>query len=302
MECVGVADLASFAQALDVREEARLTFEPSRRGVISWNTRAPHGHVRFRLLRAGTPASAWYDFAEWQPSGRKSYSAQSDRDGVHVDIDVVQSDQPFDGIDIRAEGIDFDLVAFATPVRGTPSLPYGRDAIALDVPQYSQYIVETERGWCSPASLSMVNAYHGVHENVEETAIAVMDRAYNGTGNWTFNVAFSGSRGLRGVVTYLQNLDHAQRLIERNVPIVISYSWSKDELPGAPLAHSDGHLAVLCGFTATGDCVMNDPAAHGVRIIYPRTALENIWMRNGGVAYIVSPKSVDYKSVLTSPA
>ena len=297
-----MADLAPFAQALDVREEARLRFEPARRGVISWNTRAPSGHVRFRLLRANTPASAWYDYAEWQPSGRKSYSAQSDSDGVHVDVDVVQSDQPFDGIDIRAEGTDFDLVAFATPVRATSSLPHGRDAMVLDVPQYSQYIVESERGWCSPASLCMVNAYHGVHENVEETAIAVMDRAYNGTGNWSFNVAFSGSRGLRGVVAYLQNLDRAQALLERNIPVVISYSWGNGELPGAPLPHSDGHLAVLCGFTATGDCVLNDPAASGVRVVYPRAALEHVWTRNGGVSYIVSPKSTDYISALMSPA
>ncbi len=31
-----------------------------------------------------------------------------------------------------------------------------------------------------------------------ETARAVFDRAYNGTGNWVFNVAYSGRLGLRG--------------------------------------------------------------------------------------------------------
>jgi hypothetical protein len=144
----------------------------------------------------------------------------------------------------------------------------------------------------------MVNAYHGIDRPVEETAMAVMDRAYNGTGNWAFNTAFSGSLGLRATVAYLQNLDHAARLIERNVPVVISYSWREGELPGAPLPHSDGHLVVLRGFTENGDCAINDPAAHGVRVVYPRRAIEAIWQRNNGVAYVIAPAGIDYESVL----
>jgi len=296
-----VANLSSFAQALDVRESARLSFEPARKGVISWNTYAGAGRLRFRLLRAHAPASAWYDFAEWHPSGRKSFNCTSDSDGVSVDVDVVTAQLPFDGIEMQAEGIDFNLIAFASPVRAVPSLPFARDAMILDVPAYSQYVVEGERGWCSPASLAMVNAYHGIQQPVDETARNVLDRAYNGTGNWAFNTAYSGSLGLRAVVTYLQNLDHAMRLIERNLPVIVSYSWREGELPGAPLAHSDGHLAVLCGFTADGDCAMNDPAAPGVRVVYPRAALEAVWQRNNGVAYVIAPVGIDYASVLASP-
>ena len=90
----------------------------------------------------------------------------------------------------------------------------------LDVPARSQYVEGIdERGWCSPASLSMIHAYHGIDAGVAETAREVFDRAYNGTGNWSFNVAYSGRLGLRGVVAHLRNLDHAARLIERNLPI-----------------------------------------------------------------------------------
>jgi hypothetical protein len=144
----------------------------------------------------------------------------------------------------------------------------------------------------------MVNAYHGIDRAVEETARAVLDRAYNGTGNWAFNTAYSGSLGLRAAVAYLQNLDQAARLIERNLPIVISYSWREGELPGAPLPHSDGHLVVLRGFTENGDCAINDPAAPAVRAVYPRSAIEAIWQRNNGVAYVIAPVGVDYASVL----
>ncbi|HET9029510.1 MAG TPA: C39 family peptidase [Candidatus Aquilonibacter sp.] len=296
-----MADLG-FAQTLNVSEGAVLRFEAARAGVVSWNTYAPSGDLSFRLLRAGVPATSWFPYAQWHASGRKSFSAQSDREGVRVDVDVVYADQPFDGIELLAPGVDFNLLAFASPVRARPSLPYARDALILDVPAYTQYVVEGERGWCSPTSVAMVNSYHGIDIGVEETARSVADRAYNGTGNWAFNVAYSGSLGLRAVVVYLQNLDQAQRLIERNLPVIISYSWSNGELPGAPLEHSDGHLAVLCGFTASGDCAMNDPAAPLVRVVYPRAAIERIWQRNNGVAYVIAPIGVDYLDILTSLA
>jgi hypothetical protein len=287
-----------FTQALNVRGGTTLRFEPVRGGVISWNTTAPAGTLRFRILRAGSPASAWYDYAQWQTSGRKSFSPTSDRDGISVDTDVLQAEQPFDGIELLGDEIDFNLLAFAAPSRTSPSPPYAREAIALDVPPRSQYVLPEERGWCSAASLAMVNAYHGIDRPVEETARAVLDRAYNGTGNWAFNTAYSGSLGLRAAVAYLQNLDHAARLIERDLPVVISYSWREGELPGAPLPHSDGHLVVLRGFTESGDCAINDPAAQGVRVVYPRGAVEAIWQRNNGVAYVIAPAGIEYESII----
>ena len=146
----------------------------------------------------------------------------------------------------------------------------------------------------------MLNAYHGIDHDVASTARAVFDRAYNGTGNWSFNVAFSGNLGLRAAVVYLRNLDHAQRLIEEGIPIAISYSWSGGELPGAPLEHSDGHLVVLSGFAANGDCAVNDPAAPHLRVVYPRAALERVWLRNNGIAYAVAPAGLDFVSIVNS--
>jgi hypothetical protein len=281
-----------------VRDAATLTFEPAREGVLSWNTFTERGALEFRLLRAHTPATPWQPLAEWTSDGRQSFSPQ--HEDVTVDIDVIRSTQPFDGIDLRAPGVEFNALGFATPVHCEPSLPYAVSARVLDVPARSQYVAPEERGWCSPASLSMLNAYHGLDYDVTATARAVFDRAYNGTGNWSFNVAFSGSLGLRAAVVYLRNLDHAQRLIEAGLPIAISYSWSDGELPGAPIEHSEGHLAVLCGFTGNGDCAMNDPAAPNVRVVYPRGAIERIWQRNNGVAYAVAPVGRDFLSIVNS--
>lgn len=294
-----MADLsqAAFAQSLRNHESAALFFEPARSGVLSWNTHSESGRLAFRLLRAHRPASDWLDHAEWRQEGAKSFSP--DHEGTHVDVDVIRTAQPFDGIEVRARDVEFELVAFSSPLRARPSLPYARDALILDVPVRSQYEgAGSERGWCSPASLTMIHAFHGIDRSVAQTARAVFDRAYNGTGNWAFNVAHSGTLGFSAVVAHLRNLDHAQRLIERNLPIAISYSWSEGELPGAPLEHSDGHLAVLCGFTRNGDCAVNDPAAPNVRVVYPRAALERIWQRNEGIAYIVAPAGIEYADLL----
>ena len=282
----------------DVEDLATLTFEPAREGVLSWNTFSENGAMEFRLLRAHLPATPWLPYVQWSSDARQSFSPE--HEDVRVDVDVIRSTQPFDGIEVRAPGVEFKALSFSAPVRCTPSMPYIGDARILDVPARSQYIVEGERGWCSPTALSMINAYHGLDYAIETTARAVFDRAYNGTGNWVFNVAFSGSLGLRASVVYLHNLDHAQRLIEAGIPIAISYSWSDGELPGAPLEHSDGHLAVLCGFTANGDCAMNDPAAPHVRVVYPRAPLERIWQRNNAVAYAVAPVGLDFVAIVNS--
>lgn len=281
-----------------VDEGAALTFEPAREGVLSWNTLEESGALEFRLLRAHAPATPWLQHVRWSAEGRQSFSPE--HADVRVDTDVIRSTQPFDGIEVRAPGVEFKAIAFATPVRNEPSLPYVGQARILDVPPRSQYVIESERGWCSPTSLSMLHAYHGIDYDVPTTARAVFDRAYNGTGNWSFNMAFSGSLGFRAAVVYLRNLDHAQRLIDAGIPIAISYSWQGDELPGAPIGHSEGHLVVLRGFTANGDCAINDPAAPHLQVVYPRAAIERIWQRNKGVAYAVAPGGLDFADIVNS--
>ncbi len=164
------------------------------------------------------------------------------------------------------------------------------------MPPRTQYVNE-ERGWCSPASLSMVHAFFGHDFDVASTARAIFDYAYNGTGNWAFNVAFSGELGLQAVVAYLDDLDHARRFLERGVPVIMSYSWRAGELPGAPIEHSDGHIAVLRGFDTEGNCLINDPAHPKVRVTYPREAIERIWQRNKGVSYIVAPPATSLVSL-----
>ncbi|MDQ6826148.1 MAG: C39 family peptidase, partial [Candidatus Eremiobacteraeota bacterium] len=241
--------------------------EPTREAVLSWNTRAPSGDLSFRLLRDQKPATTRLMHSGWRPGMRRSFSPQES--GVRVETDIIKAEHPFDGVEVCAPGVYFEALGLAIPPRSSPRTEHFGGAIELAVPTRSQYVVEGERGWCSPASLSMIHAYFGHPMGVAEVAGEVFDSAYNGTGNWSFNVAFSGRLGLRGFVAYLRDLTHAATFIAARIPLALSYSWNADELPGAPIEHSDGHLAVLAGFTDAGDPIVNDPACSQLRAIYP---------------------------------
>jgi hypothetical protein len=75
--------------------------------------------------------------------------------------------------------------------------------------------------------------------------------------------------------------------------VIISYSWGRGQLTGAPIPASNGHLAVLTGFDAKGNPVVNDPAApsnEAVQRSYSRAELERLWLQgSGGTAYLIYP-------------
>jgi hypothetical protein len=129
--------------------------------------------------------------------------------------------------------------------------------------------------------------------SVPAVAAGVYDATYDGTGNWPFNTAYAATFGLTAYVTRMSSLDALQGWIARRVPIVISVAFSRGELPGEPVGVSDGHLMVVRGFTRSGDVITNDPAAStdaGVRIVYPRAALERVWQEGShGTAYVIYP-------------
>jgi hypothetical protein len=201
----------------------------------------------------------------------------------------------------------------ATTLPGT-SAPLKRRAISLAVPRYSQM---THRGqapqyggggeaWCSPTSLAMVLGYYGrlptastytwvprsyADRFVDHVARLTYDHTYEGTGNWPFNTAYAATRTGAAFVTRLANLRMAERFVRAGIPVVLSIKFAKGGLAGAPISATAGHLVVLVGFTATGDPVINDPAAPtntSVRRTYNRAQFERAWLRGSdGMAYVV---------------
>jgi hypothetical protein len=184
----------------------------------------------------------------------------------------------------------------------------------LDVPAYSQMAHSGHypqwggggEAWCSPTSTSMVLGYLDAlpppytyrfvpagHPApwVDYAARKTYDAAYEGTGNWPFNTAYAAPLAGDAFVTRLRSLREAETFVAAGIPLVASVSWGAGELSGAPVSSSNGHLVVIVGFTATGDPVVNDPAAKtaaGVRHVYDRAEFENAWLpKSGGVVYVI---------------
>ncbi len=129
----------------------------------------------------------------------------------------------------------------------------------------------------------------GVTASVDAVAAAIYDRAYKGTGNWAFAVAYAGAAGLAGAAAYLRDLVNVERFIAAGLPLALSMSWRAGALPGAPLERSDGHILVVRGFDTDGDVIVNDPAQPAVRHVYERAAFARAWLDHGGVALLVAP-------------
>ncbi|GGO42361.1 membrane protein [Streptomyces daqingensis] len=209
-----------------------------------------------------------------------------------------------------------------------PSLPRG---VELDVPPYSQEIHKGQypeydgggEAWCSPTSSQMIIEYWGRKPSAEDlewvdpsyedpqvchAARHAFDYQYEGCGNWPFNAAYAATyRGMEGVVTRLESLTDAERLIAAGIPLITSQSFIESELDGAGYGTA-GHLMTVVGFTDDGDVIANDPASEdndAVRNVYKRRQWENIWLRTkrkdadgkvksgtGGVCYLYFPREI----------
>jgi hypothetical protein len=211
-------------------------------------------------------------------------------------------------------------MASMTSSYSIPSARYLTDARELSVPAYSQEIHTGEfpeydgggEAWCSPTSTAMIldfwhagpsaselSSFPGptkpdgtpyVDPQVDYAARAVYDWNYQGAGNWPFNAAYAGSRGLNGFVTRLRSLNEAERFIAAGIPLVASING---KLPGFFFKKTNGHLLTIIGFTANGDVISNDPAVPDdsqVRRVYGRADFENVWLGgSAGIVYVIYP-------------
>ena len=267
---------------------ALLRVPPSTRAVVSWNTDAPSGGIALIAHRADATVSEPLLYARWSPEERRSLDGADA--STRIEVDVLRSEVALSAVGV-ASTVELDAVAVAVPPPPDARVPARERTRTLDVPKLSQYLnaYPDERGWCSVAALAMLLQYHQIAADVPTVARGVYDSSYRGTGNWAFNAAYAGARGLRGVIAYLRGIDHVAAFVEAGLPVAISIGWQPGEFPGAPLEHSDGHLLVVRG-VEPGHVVVNDPAHPAVGTRYPRAALDLVFRTHGGVAYLVAPR------------
>jgi len=288
--------------------------------IASWNADTPAGTwIETQIAaRFGSRWTKWYNLGIWAADystiRRHSVKLQGDNDGyVAVDTLVLANKKEIANafqLKVRLFSTDGTAVptirnmsvAFSTtavqPASFTPGDPSKWNR-KLDVPTCSQMIYpDGGEVWCSPTSTSMVLGYWShdtgpcdprVHAAVE----GVFDWVYDGHGNWPFNTAYAATHGLEGHVARFTSMADAEKWIAAGVPVVISYAWKKNTLDGAPIPSSNGHLAVLVGFDAGGNPVVNDPAApdnDSVQRVYDRAQLETQWLEtSGGTVYLIYP-------------
>jgi hypothetical protein len=289
--------------------------------IPSWNAGTPAGTWLETQLRAriGQRWTKWYNLGVWAADSstveRHSVEDQKDSDGsVSTDTLVLGNGTSlsagafqvkvrlFSNAGVSAPSLSGVSVVVSTTPERPAALSPGHSHLwgkTINVPECSQMVYpDGGEVWCSPTSVSMVLSYwkaDGVacEARVRASVSGVYDWVYDGHGNWPFNAAYAATHGLESYVARFTGLADAESWIALGVPVVFSLGWGRGELTGAPVSTSNGHLALLVGFDAEGNPVVNDPAAPSnsdVRRTYKRVELERLWLEHsGGTVYLIYP-------------
>lgn len=317
-----------FGEATSPEMSANFNFQEA---IASWNARTPTGtwievDISARLNGRWTK---WYILGIWAEDystiQRHSVSLQGDSDGyVATDTLVLTNKEE------TAEAFRLNLKLFSVDNNTTPTLSYASVAYSttppkqagvssgiadlwntlIGVPECSQMVYpDGGNVWCSPTSVAMVLKYwtqNGQPCNVwvPATLAGVYDRVYDGYGNWPFNTAYAATLsafndpdGLEASVRRFTSLAEAEPWVAAGVPVIVSYAWGKNDLTGAAVSSSGGHLSVLVGFDGSGNPIINDPAAASdgdVQRTYLRSEFEPLWLQaSGGTVYLIYPPGLE---------
>jgi len=299
--------------------------------IPTWEATTPGRslvRVEVRARDASGRTGTWDTVADWSRTGRpvprRTYSGQTDDLG-RVDADTWLAAGSVTSWQVRVTlmrprgsslAVSLERVGAVASADATAARPLSKPGPAagtvLAVPTYSQMVHRGHypkwggggEAWCSPTSTAMVLAYYGISPTprgieaghadavVDHTARMVYDHGYRGTGNWAFNTAYAATLvGGDSYVTRMRDLREAEDHIVAGVPLIVSIAFGRNQLTGAPISASNGHLLVVVGFEADGDVVVNDPAGATnaeVRRVYDRAQFERLWIAaSGGTAYVI---------------
>ncbi len=297
---------------------------PFSQAIPSWNIDTPAGtwaEIQLRV-RKGSTWTSWYNMGVWSSGTetvvRHSVSAQTDAK-AYVDVDTLKIGTR--SAPSTASAYQLKVRLFSTNQHSVPVLRNAAVAVSttpvtpiqltagnpahwnkvLPIPECSQMVYpDGGEVWCSPTSVAMVLSYWAGRAgsgscsvDVRAAVSGVYDRIYKGHGNWPFNTAYAAGGNMEARVTRFTSMAQAEEWIASGVPVIMSVSWGRNQLTGAPIPSSNGHLVVLSGFDASGNPIVNDPAAPTNAVVqrtYKRSDLEKLWLQgSGGTAYLIYP-------------
>jgi len=275
--------------------------------LLSWNVDTPAGtsFVVEVAVRDAEGWSPWLHIGDWGelPTDRERVTTFA---GGAVEVDVLRTKRLFSVLRYRISavgtrgGAPIDVHLFAINVTNTGQLaslhagapsPFARGE-GLAVPARSQRLEDPALASriCSPTSVAMVLAHHGVDLPTARVAELIYDQQHDIYGNWPRAVQAAFELGVPGTLVRLSNWRAVEHFLARGIPLIVSVGVKDGELRGAPYSETRGHLLVITGFDDEGGVRVNDPAAdtlEGVSRVYAREDLERVWMRRGGVAYAI---------------
>ena len=150
-----------------------------------------------------------------------------------------------------------------------------------------------KRRICSPTSLCMALNALGYMVKLPDLLPRVFDQTADIYGNWLFNCAAAAECGAEAFFRRFASLNELAEFVTPDSCTVASISFKKDELPGAPLEKTPGHLVLVRGWEKN-QILVADPAAltqDAVLRAYPAPAFARAWLQNKqGAAYIVRRK------------
>ncbi|MDB6122179.1 MAG: hypothetical protein JWQ71_1172 [Pedosphaera sp.] len=317
---VGLKNFSSFSKANGTNAEEIVLTSPEIKAsinwdelIVSWNVpTGVHLKVEARAIYPGHNTkyyimSMWSDDPDHFP--RESVRRQGDDDGT-IKTDTLVLNKITDKVQLRLTiggmntntPLKFLGLSFCNSKVPAEALKPNRAAWGktLEVPERRQGEYEGGGGWCSPTSLSMDLAYWSdklhrpeLNRTVPETAHAIDDGGWGGTGNWPFNTAYAGSyTGMRAYVTRLSDVAELEDWIAAGIPVIVSVSsyLTNDRTSG----QDNGHLITCVGFDKNGDVVVNDPGVSvkrnvRARRIYAREKFVNAWKKSKNAVYLVYP-------------
>ena len=179
---------------------------------------------------------------------------------------------------------------FAYEEKAASRLPAGAFAQSISPISQMEQDFPYKRRICSPTSVCMALNALGYCVPLEQVLPRVFDQTADLYGNWLFNCAAASELGAQAFFRRFGSLAELAEFVTADSCVIASIGFKKEELPGAPLEKTSGHLVLVRGWEKN-QVLVADPAAptqESVLRAYDAKAFARAWLLNKqGAAYIV---------------
>ena len=254
--------------------------------------------VQVYTQKRGSP---FYKIAQLSPHKQSSFSTQEDT-FARVAIDELLCKTPAQSYRLRLclsgkVKISFLSVSLKTSSSYTPKtaekMPKGKQQILVNPFSQMEQDSSIRRRICSPVSLCMALNSLGIKVPLTEVLQGVFDSTAKIYGNWILNIAYAARKGTQSFLRRFERLDELPRFLTKNSRVIASIAFEENELTGAPIPRTEGHLVVICGWK-DNQILVADPAAPTADTVlraYDARQFARVWLKNKqGMSYIVRKK------------